>query len=504
MRDKPSALDFIVDILKEPRDSQGHQVKLSDEQTARIKATDISTMPLQRHEKEIYRECTGRSVLPKKRFVEISWNINSRGGKTLLSAGIATYNALMLVSESEAKTGTLSIVAADKEGSDINLAYLKKWFSEDEILKNAVDAILKDAIRLKSGLLIKAFPRSRSAVAGVNAPAGAVLDELGNWALKGSSEQDKEIAAMVLRGMLGKEKQAQLFKVSSPWKAEGIMHSDFLESYAVDEDEYRIYWKSDVFTSRPDLNKDTLENLRRTDARQFNVLYGGGWLESADAWLPPETIRSCIVRGRKALTPNEGDKLICAVDASGGAKDSYTGTILKREGDKIIQVAMCGFKPHGKNKSTNIAKAIKGIARMCDQYGVTTAYCDNFMVGPNQLLFQQEHIRLKIADKAQSKRTELFNNLEWYFLENKIELLDIPELETELIGLIRKTNGAIDHQRMAHSDWAEALALGVSVLTVKKVYSTGAYPMLIDGGGGYINETAAGGDFLSETRNRRF
>lgn len=371
----------------------------------------------------------------------------------------------------------------DKEGANVNLSYLKRWFSEDPILREAVDTIVKDGIRLKSGLFIKSFPRSLSAVAGVNSPAGNCLDEVNQWKLQGSIEQDKEIESMVLRGQLGHEKTAQLFKTSSPRKKVGILYADYQASYGVDEDDYRCYWHTDVFASRPDLDPKILENLKLRNPREYNVLYGGGWHEGADQFIESELIDNCIQRGIHQRKAEPGDKLVLAIDPSSGGADSFCASILAlrnrgTDREKIVQLAMVGYQSKSSNKALNVDKAVKGISKLAGEYGLTQAYTDNHHPAVQEVNFARE--RIQIRTKNYPTRNLIWDGLEYWLRQCKIELLDNSDLERELKALIRTPSGTVQHLRSGHDDFPQTIALGVFVLAGNKQPQLGAVPIILE------------------------
>src|SRR5262249_36443836 len=82
-------------------------------------------------------------------------------------------------------------------------------------------------------------------------------------------------------------------------------------------------------------------------------------------------------------------------------------------------------------------------------------------------------------------KSEIYESIEPHLNAGKITLLDLPELESQLLGLIWRAN-KIDHANGEHDDWANACAGAIH----KTMVGAGLDLSLLYGGGRRVHSMA--------------
>ncbi len=446
-------------------------------------------LELDSDELDFFYKSTGRKKYPVgNRYREIVINSGGRSGKTLLSAAITLFNVLYGEHNlAKGETGVGLIVASDAQQSTVNRNYIASWLQGDRDLMNLTDEILSKEIRFKNNTIIKCFPLSRGAVAAWSI-ISASCDELAQWSLKGSSEADRLIVDQIIRGMLSKP-DAQLWKTSTRYKKSGLLYSDYTESYAK-EDLHRLYFFTSTTAMRPDIPKDEIENLKRTNPAAYDYMYGDMWYSGEDQFIDNTIIENAIIRGRNSIAPEKGVRYLAGIDPAGGASmgDSYTCAIVRiddsgshSEAPRVIQVAMVGFKPKKRSKALNLDEATAGIARLLKSYGISRCYTDSYKTGYVQMSFAKHGIQ--VIERIYSNRTDLYLQLELLISQGRLEMLDHSELELETKSLQRKvgSNGSVKvvHPRAISDDHVNALALISFIATDTGYTNPNAVPVLV-------------------------
>ena len=311
---KPTAYEFCKYVLRLPLNlAQGTLVKA------------CYGLDLDAEEREIFRECTQRDVYPTKPFSEVTINSATRTGKSMIGSACMLYNCLFEdYNLGLGERGIGLLIASDSVQVKISHGYIEGYLLSSPELQNMVAELLKTEITLTNGLKIKSFPCSKSAVSGWTV-VSAYLDETSAWRIEGSSDADFQIQSFIKRGMLSLN-NAMLFKTSTPERMTGILFNDFKESYGNSEDTNRLYWKSDIFTMRGDLDEEELDTIRRTDPRAWEYLYAGGWMDPSDSFLHSEKVESAISRGTSNYTQPKEATLTWSIDASSGKEDAFVLT----------------------------------------------------------------------------------------------------------------------------------------------------------------------------------
>jgi hypothetical protein len=188
-------------------------------------------------------------------------------------------------------------------------------------------------------------------------------------------------------------------------------------------------------------------------------------------------VQDCIIPGRRQLSPRDGIEYRSFVDMSGGSSDDATLAIAHRgDGGKIILdlvTAQTGPPPF------NPRDAVKKFAGILRQYRCSAVTGDSYGGLTFQADFQEERISFNVSGAT---KHQLYEALEPLINAGEVELLDIPRLQEQLLGLTVRGK-KIDYIPGEHDDWINSAA-GAIGLVAEMAVGVGAVDWAMSSGGG--------------------
>jgi hypothetical protein len=136
---------------------------------------------------------------------------------------------------------------------------------------------------------------------------------------------------------------------------------------------------------------------------------------------------------------------------SGGSNDDATLAIAHRENGKaVLDVAI----NQGQKPKFNPRKAIERFAKVLKEYRCFSVMGDAYAGETFPSDFRENGIRFLHSELTTS---ELYESLEPPLNAGEVVLLDVPDLENQLLGLVWRNN-KIDHLPAEHDDFATSAA----------------------------------------------
>lgn len=165
-----------------------------------------------------------------------------------------------------------------------------------------------------------------------------------------------------------------------------------------------------------------------------------------------EAVMDAVARGVRQRRPEADTGYLAFVDMSGGSNDDATLGIahLDADGRALLDLVVNQgppppFDPRG---------AVERFVRLLAEYRVGTVVGDRYA----GLTFAREFERHGVGYlAAEMTTTQLYEALEPALNGRQVILLDAPEVEQQLLGLVWR-GGKIDHPGGEHDDWANAAA----------------------------------------------
>lgn len=183
-------------------------------------------------------------------------------------------------------------------------------------------------------------------------------------------------------------------------------------------------------------------------------------------YLDPTAVQNAIVEGRRSLPPREGTRYRAFCDMSGGSRDEATLGIAHRTEDRLVLdlvVSQTGRPPF------NPRHAVKKFAGVLKEYGVFAVTGDRFA----GLTFRQDFESKGISyHVSQLTKHQLYEALEPLLNADEVELLDIPRLQEQLLGLVTR-GSKIDHMPGEHDDWCNTAAGAIHLADEREIDSAG-------------------------------
>jgi hypothetical protein len=185
----------------------------------------------------------------------------------------------------------------------------------------------------------------------------------------------------------------------------------------------------------------------------------------------PDNILEAVVKGRKALHPDElverlggaRPRLAAFVDMSGGSSDDACLGVSfwdarQKKAVLVSLVSQLGRPPFNPRQA---------VRRFCDElsrWGLSQVTGDAYAGETFRRDFQDAGITYKVSDKNAS---ELYEAFEVQLNAGEIELLDIQKMQDQFLGLVLK-GSKITHLAGEHDDWANAAAGALTMCKVRR------------------------------------
>ena len=172
----------------------------------------------------------------------------------------------------------------------------------------------------------------------------------------------------------------------------------------------------------------------------------------------PEPVMEAVERGVKVRPPVAGVAYVAFVDMSGGSSDDAVLGIGHRDGQG--RAVLDCLQDQGSRPPFDPNAAVDRFVRTLRSYGVARVTGDRYAGETFVRQFEARGVGYAVSERSKS---ELYEALEPPLNARQVVLLDVPEAEQQLLGLIWR-GGRIDHPAGEHDDHANACAGVVAVL----------------------------------------
>ena len=238
-------------------------------------------------------------------------------------------------------------------------------------------------------------------------------------------------------------------------------------------DDPRLYfsWYAADFTTDPDFEKTDAEaranpsmescfspdyldqQRRRLPSHKFRRLHLNLPGLPDGAALPAENVMDAIIPGRKRLRPDPDIRYSAFVDMSGGSADDATLGIAHRDAATEKTILDLVVKQASK-PPFNPRRVVKQFAAIVERYGTKSVCGDRYAGETFRQDFGDLGITYAVCDQTKSA---LYEALEPLLNAGEVELLDVPKLQEQLLGLVWR-GSKIDHMSGEQDDMANAAA----------------------------------------------
>jgi hypothetical protein len=192
-----------------------------------------------------------------------------------------------------------------------------------------------------------------------------------------------------------------------------------------------------------------------------------------------EKIMQAVDRGISIRQPQKGITYHGFVDMSGGSSDDATLGIAHRDPDK--RMILDRVVDQGQRPPFDPRKAVERFASALKEYGLWSVTGDQYAGETFRQDFQGRGISYCVSELTKS---EIYEEIEPLLNGARIVLLDHPNLESQLLGLVWRGN-KIDHPSGEHDDYANGAAGALYLASKNRVFDPRAIPIGVGRGIGW-------------------
>lgn len=434
----------------------------------RCAARAIFAQPPAEGDLEIFQRCTGRVAWPTSPAREFWAIIGRRGGKSSFVSTLAVHQALTSGYKPSAGERALAVVVSpSKDQSRIVREYGGGVIQGSDVLRGMVSRETLDGLELKNQTGLLTLASDFKSIRGFSLLFAAV-DEACYLATEGARPAEEVVRALrpplLASGGL-------LAVVSSPWSRQGIAFDTFQEHFGKDGSRI-LCWKASSIEMHPLLDAEAIAQAIRDDPESGASEWLGEWRSDVANFVSREVAESAIIRGRHELPPLPTVMYQAFTDPSGGSgSDSMTMAIVHREGERAIHDCLRVIPP-----PFSPAEATRQFAETLKQYRCSSVTGDKYGAAWVSEEFQKNGIRYEPSSLS---RSEIYLNFLPIINSGRIELLDIPRVFMELIGLERRATRTgrdlVDHAAGARHDDAINSVAGAAVLAAREQVQPGFF-----------------------------
>ena len=355
---------------------------------------------------------------------------------------------------SPGEVGYVLVVAGAKDQAARVFDYCRAFLEESPILRQLVESVTADEIRLKGNIAIAVHANNFRTIRG-RTLLSAVLDECAFWHDAGALP-DIEVYRAILPALI--TTRGMLIAISSPYRKIGLLHQKHRDHFGTDDDDVLVIQGSSR-EFNPMLDESEIQRNRKLDPTGSAAEWDANFRADISQLYDDETIDAAIDEDRPLeFPPREGLRYFAFVDASAGRHDAFTICIGHREGEgdqarfisDVIRGRRAPFNPSA------VTEEYTGLAR---EYRCATIVGDNYAGEWVKQAFEKAgrpYVRSSLP-----KSGLYLESLPW-FMRGAMSFPNIPHLVRELRLLertpTRSGKDKVDHPaRGGSDDFANAL-----------------------------------------------
>lgn len=409
----------------------------------------------------LFHELTNRQP-PTKPCKELWLVKGRRGGKSNMAAMLAVYEAVFNDHKSKLAPGevaTIMVIAADRKQARTVMRYIRGLILENPMLSQLVVRDGTESIELANRCVIEIMTASHRGTRGYTV-AAAILDEIAFWHSDGANPDSEILSA--LRPSLA-TLDGKLIALSSPYARKGVLWTNYKRYFGQDSDRVLVA-QAPSKVMNPTLPQEVIDEAYDVDYLSARAEYGAHFRDDIESYVSIEMIEA-VTRPSHLELPAASDLTYEAfVDPSGGRNDSFTLCIAHkdRKTDSVVVDCIRAIKPPFSPESV-----VDEFCEVLKTYRVRTIKGDSYAGEWPKEQFAKRGITYKKSDHP---KTDLYRDLLPLISSQRVEFPPHKRLETELLGLERRTarggRDSIDHMPGLHDDIANAVA-GACVHAIK-------------------------------------
>jgi hypothetical protein len=423
----------------------------------------LFALPMTAEQLAIYRECTGRSEPPALAAPEAWLICGRRSGKSFVLALCAVFIAVFRDHRQYLAPGeraTVLVIATDRKQARTIIRYIRALLTRIPMLASMVERQTAESFDLADQVTIEVGTASFRLTRGYTLCA-ALCDELAFWPSEDSAQPDYEVLDALRPGM-ATIPGAMLLCASSPYARRGALWDAWKRDYG--RDGPRLVWKAPTRRMNPTVPQSVIDAAMERDPASAAAEYGAEFRTDREALLTREALDAVTVPGRYELPPVAGIRYFAWTDPSGGSADSWATSISHRDGDRVLIDAIREHRPPFSPDTV-----VEELAELLKTYSCMRVTGDRYGGEFPRDRFRAHGVTYELAEKTAS---DLFLEALPLINAGRVELLDHPRLNAQLVALERRTarsgKDTISHPPGGHDDVANAVAGALYLASAKR------------------------------------
>lgn len=400
-----------------------------------------------------WREILDRITPEVREFYAIA----GRGsGKSRICALLGVHAATRTYKRAPGERIYVGIFAPDRRQAKVTHAYAAGLLHSVPELEALITRELRETIELSTGVTLEIITASTAAPRG-RSYAVCIVEEAAFLRSDDTANPDRELLR-ALAPALARVPGSLLAVVSTPYARRGIVW-EAAQRAQKGQDGHVVYVQAPTLDLNPTFDQAAVERALAEDPAGASAEYLAEFRSDVESFVTIEAVGGCTVPDRLELPPVDGVTYTGFVDFAGGSgQDSATLAISHaedRDGQRIavldaVRETRPPFSPE------QVAADFAGVLK---RYRLATATADRYAADFATEAMSRHGITLKASKKPKS---DLYRELLPALNSGNVELLDVPKLAAQLVGLERRVarggRDSIDHAPGGHDDVANAVA----------------------------------------------
>jgi hypothetical protein len=408
-------------------------------------------VPLSLPQRLLFANVSGGRPTPAKRVQELYAVVGRRSGKTRIAAAIAVYVAVIEQHRlAPGEVGHVLLLAASRQQAKTAFEYVKGFLASSPILKQQIQTITADEIRLKGNIIIGVHAGSYRNLRGRHLLA-VVADESSFWRDEDSAHPDIEVYRACIPALTAAH--GLWIGISSPYRKVGLLYQKWRDHFGQASPDVLVVQGASIDFD-PTLDTAMVQRAQASDPEAAASEWLGAWRNDLAGFLDDATIGNAIDYSRPMELPPRNDKnYVCFADSSGGRHDAYAICIGHQEENRFVADVIRGqaapFDPQ---------KITEEFATLAKQYRIKQCAGDNYSADWVAGAWKECGIQYQRSGLTKS---QLALEALPLFMRGVVSIPDSPRLIRELHLLERRTtpNGKdiVGRSRIGSDDHAHAL-----------------------------------------------
>ena len=468
---KPSKRAAPIDILTAMSDPNlfGQHFKNADDWASwRAFLAALFGLPMSPEQLTIFQQCTSRTTPPPSGTTE-AWIIaGRRGGKSFILSTIAVYLACFRDWRQYLAAGeraTIMIVAADLKQTRVILRYCEGLLRSTPMLSELITNKTRQSISLSNRVTIESHAASFRSTRGYSLIA-CLLDELAFWPVdENAAEPDVEILN-ALRPGLANIPGSMLLCASSPYARKAELWNAHRKHYGKNDSNVLV-WQAATRTMNPKIPQRIVDEAIAADPASAAAEFGAVFRTDVESFVLLEAVQQCISKAIERK-PEPIINYVGFCDPAGGSgTDDMSLCIAHYDYPTQTVIIDClrWFSPPFSPEAVT-----REFSETLKSYNISTVYGDRYAGSWPAEQFSKFSIKYEPSSKTKS---ELYTDLLPLVNSARIQLLNIPKCNNQLLGLERRTarggKDSIDHASGHHDDLINSVAGAAAVATSKQI-----------------------------------